>query len=154
MNPNTMHARFPRRGTNGGLPETRGTTTAWSRRSSSGRQPRSAEAFLDEIREQISAGQILAARRLAEDAAASHPRHTELRNLHRILNQGGSYTLPGTGRSMRDEFEWLRDPPAEYRGQWVALIGREVVGSAATLKKLLASLSPDLEHTPLTVQVA
>ncbi len=110
--------------------------------------------MLTEIRKQIGAGQITAARRLAEEAARRHPRNPEILNIHSILNEGRSYTRPATGRNLREEYEWLRNPPEEHRGKWVALIGREVAGCAATLKELLAGLPADLEKTPLTVRIA
>ncbi len=66
---------------------------------------------------------------------------------------GRSLARPGTGRDMRSEYDWLRDPPKKYRGRWVALIGDAVVASAKTLQELQASLPADLGQTPLAVEV-
>ncbi len=93
------------------------------------------------------------AKRLTAAAVARYPRHSEIQSTHRFLNESRSYKKPASGRSLRAELEWLQDPPQEYRGKWVALIGREVVGAAKTAKELLASLPSDLEPTPLAVQV-
>ncbi|MCP4660463.1 MAG: hypothetical protein GY856_34105 [bacterium] len=113
------------------------------------------ETILAEIRSLISAGDVLAARELAAEAAGRFPEDAELRNAQRILCDGKSYVIPGKrGPSRREEFKWLRNPPACYRGKWVALVGREVVASAETLKEVLASLPSDLEHLPLAVQIA
>ncbi len=65
-----------------------------------------------------------------------------------------SRRLPATGRSIREELEQLRNPPDEYRGKWVAVIGPEIVGVADSLKELVARLPSNLEQTPLAVQIA
>ncbi len=118
------------------------------------RQPRPVAAFLADIHQQLASGQILTASQLVRDAMDEHPEHEEILKLHQILRRGGSRTVPRSGRSMRLEYAWLDNPPEKYHGQWVALVGKEVVGSAATLKSLLAMLPPDLSQTPLTVRVA
>ncbi len=114
----------------------------------------SPEGLLVEIRDLIASGDVRAARRLTAEAAKRYPNDAELVNAHRILNTGRSYTRTGAGRNTREEFEWLQDPPERYRGKWVALVGRDVVGAAKTLKELLAAIPANLEKTPLTVQVA
>lgn len=111
------------------------------------------EAVLDEIRGCLRIGDVKAARELAVAAAARHPEHAEIRAAVRVLAEGKSYPASGTGRNLREEYEWLRDPPERYRGKWVALVGTTVLGAADTLKELLASLPSDSGQTPLTVQV-
>ncbi len=109
---------------------------------------------LEEIRELLRDGEVHEARRLATEAMTAHPDHPELRRVHELLNVGRSRKRPATGRSIREELEPLRDPPDEYRGKWVAMVGREIVGVADSLKELLAGLPSDLEQTPLAVQIA
>ncbi len=138
------------------LTKAAGETVSVTRSWKAGKKPATAspEGLLDEIRDLIAGGDVRAARRLAAEAAERHPDNDELVNAHRILNTGGSYSRAGAGRNTRQEFEWLQDPPKRYRGKWVALVGRNVVGAAETLKELLASIPTNLEETPLTVQVA
>ncbi len=119
---------------------------------SSGRKSR--EALLGEIRRLLRDGEIYDARRLAAEASSMHPDHPGLRRMHEVLNVGRSRRRPGTGRSTREELEQLRDPPNELRGKWVAVVGREIVGVADSLKELVARLPADLEKTPLAVQIA
>ena len=107
-----------------------------------------------EVRRLLRDGEIYDARELAAEAVREHPDHPDLLRIHQVLNVGRSERRPATGRSTREDLEWLRDPPDEYRGKWVALIGREVVGAAASLKELVAGLPSDLEQTPLAVQIA
>lgn len=114
----------------------------------------SGKAQLTEVRKLLREGEIDLARRLAATAAEENPDEASLCRLHELLNVGRSYSRPATGQGTGEAFAWLRDPPAEYRGKWVALIGRRVVGSAETLKELLARLPPNLEQTPLAVQIA
>jgi hypothetical protein len=38
------------------------------------------------------------------------------------------------------EFRWLKTHAAEYQGQWVALLGENLVASSEILKELLARL--------------
>jgi hypothetical protein len=110
--------------------------------------------MLDEIRRLLRDGQVHDARRLAAEAVKAHPDYRGLRQTHEVLNVGRSRRSPATGRSTREALEPLRDPPEEYRGKWVAVVGREIVGVADSLKELVARLPSDLGQTPLAVQIA
>ncbi len=111
-------------------------------------------ALLADVRRLLRDGEVHDARRLAAEAVAEYPAHPGLRRTHEILNVGRSHSRPASGRSTRDELKWLRDPPDEYRGKWVAVIGRELVATADSLKELVARFPADLEQTPLAVQIA
>ncbi len=145
METKALHAKGPDAG---------GGRTA-GRRSSKISTRKSATALLGDIRKLLHDGQIYDARRLAAEAVREHPEHTELHRTHEVLNVARSRSgRPATGRSTRAELDWLRDPPAALRGKWVAIIGRDVIGAADSLKELMADLPPDLEQEPLAVQVA
>jgi hypothetical protein len=48
------------------------------------------------------------------------------------------------------EFHWLKTRAAEYQGQWVALLGENLVASSKVLKELLAQLDKlQLQGEPL-----
>ena len=135
-------------------PTSRGPKRGSSTVQSTERQPPgSAAAILREIHARLREGDVPAARRLAAEGVESFPQDADLCNVRRVLAEGGAFTKAGTGRDTRLEFEWLRDPPAKYRGKWVALVGSQVVGFADTLKELLSSLPSDPDPTPLAVQV-
>ena len=70
----------------------------------------SSDALLDNVRALISGDDVPAARHLAREAVERHPGDHDLANAHRILNEGRSYTKPGTGRNTHVELEWLRSP--------------------------------------------
>ncbi len=135
-------------------PSATGSGIITARETSVDSRRRSTAPPLDEIRELLRDGEIYDARRLAAEAIRVHPDHPELCRIHEVLNVGRSRRLPATGRSTREELEQLRDPPDEYRGKWVAVVGREIVGVADSLKELMARLPSDLEQTPLAVQIA
>ena len=117
-------------------------------------ETRGADRFLEEIRQHTRAGKIRTAQRLVRAAVTRYPEDPELQKAHGILVGSRAKTRPGTGRNLREEYAWLRNPPAEYRGCWVALIGAEVVAAADTLEQLRASLSAHMGPTPLAVQIA
>lgn len=50
-------------------------------------------------------------------------------------------SVPLLDRLREAEFPWLRQHAREYAGQWVALDGSHLLGSALRLKDLLAQLS-------------
>ena len=53
------------------------------------------------------------------------------------------------------DYQWIRDHAQDYRGQWVALDNRQLLGAAASLRELLDSVEPlRLEHRPLLHQIS
>lgn len=113
------------------------------------------ESVLEEMRTLLRVGDVQGARELVAAAVRRWPECVELQTAERVLAKGKASSIPGKrGPDRGGEFKWLKNPPERYRGQWVALLGSAVVGSANTLKELLASLPPGLEHPPLTVKIA
>lgn len=51
-------------------------------------------------------------------------------------------SVPILDRSRDAEFAWLKEHAEEYRGQWVALDGVNLLGSALRLRDLLLRLGP------------
>jgi len=49
-------------------------------------------------------------------------------------------SVPLVDRPREAEFSWLREHARDYAGQWVALDGARLLGSAMRLKDLLAQL--------------
>ncbi len=140
MDPNAIQARgADERGSTATVPES---------------SQAAAGAVFKKVRKLLRDGEIHDARKLVEQAVARYPDYPGLRRTHEVLNEGRSRRRPATGRSIREELGWLRDPPDEYRGKWVAVVGRKVVGTADTLKELVADLPADLEPMPLAVQIA
>lgn len=110
--------------------------------------------IVEEIRAHLLEDRFRSAQRLARLAAMRFPEHAELGKLNRGLNERAVRSKPASGRDMSEEFAWLRDPPASARGQWVALIGSEMVGAARTLAELVEQLrTKRLPTSPLVHRV-
>lgn len=59
-------------------------------------------------------------------------------------------SVPILDRSRDAEFAWLKANAQEYPGQWVALDGASLLGSAPRLRDLLQQLGPVVqERNPL-----
>jgi hypothetical protein len=93
------------------------------------------ETFLEEIQAILNSGTLEGAREVAERGLALFPDHAELRRLHHafrpyVVRPAPGYNIP----DRRDTYEWLRQNADKYRGQWVAVLGTDLIAS-----------SPDLE---------
>lgn len=112
------------------------------------------EVLVKGIRELIT-DDLAGARRLAREAVTRYPGHAGLQAAQRVLNEGAAKAVPGVqGVSRKEEFRWLRNPPASARGKWVALVGASMVGAADTLEELAMTLrSSRLAKPPLVHRV-
>jgi len=101
----------------------------------------------DRIRSLVEEGRILDARDLLKTAGDQVPAGSDLR---RILGppRVSKSDLLDVDRS--PEFRWLKKHAHEYQGQWVALLGENLVASSEALKELLARLDElHLDGKPL-----
>ena len=130
-------------------------------RQSAERQPLLAEevgpdAAVDKILELLSEDRYQTARKTAAEAVDRFPDHSRVQEAWGIFDVGGKATVAADGPqpSRRPEFDWLRHAPEALRGHWVALVGSELVGSAATLEELTKSLNGRVfSRTPLVHRV-
>ncbi len=113
------------------------------------------DTIMNMIRDLITEGQILQARRLAAEGAERFPEYEELRKARRILSGGGSSVSSGPpAPRMNEELEWLSRPPDWARGKWVALIGKEAVAVSENLAELAASVRQmNLPREPLVHRI-
>jgi hypothetical protein len=97
----------------------------WSRRS--------ATEFTQAVRLALAAGAHLFARKLAARGAERYHDHEELQKMARVLAPPRVATadLP-PDKSVRENQTWLREHADEYRGQWVALRGGDLLVAAPT----------------------
>lgn len=112
------------------------------------------ETFLEEIRRIFESGTLRGAREVAERGLELFPDHPELRRLHHALKPSRARTVPGykLPPDRRDTFEWiLEDGNREkYQGQWVAVLGTEVIAASPDLEEVRKALqSRDLPYLPL-----
>ena len=112
------------------------------------------ETFLEEIHRIFESGTMQGAREVAERGLELFPDHPELRRLHHALKPSRARTVPGykLPPDRSDTFEWiLEDGNREkYLGQWVAVLGTEVIAASPDLEQVRKALqSRDLPYLPL-----
>ena len=113
------------------------------------------EEVVETVGELLSIGRLKSAKRLVERALARFPDHAELGKLGRFLDLRKAQPNPSAEPSTDDEIAWLTDPPDSARGRWVALLGRQVVAMADSVRELKAALrSLDSKQKPLVHRVA
>ena len=117
----------------------------------------SPEAAVKRVLAHLGEGSYLIARQLAAEAKRRFPADPGVLRIVEVFEpRGKAVPRPDGPRQpdRKEEFDWLRDPPAWARGQWVALVGREVVAhneSLTEVERLLRSL--ELDKRPLVYRV-
>jgi hypothetical protein len=97
-------------------------------------------AWVPRIRELIEKDQIGAARRLLEEALQEGAVEPELATLREVLAPARLKTSPVRDFDRSAEFRWFAEHASAYRGQWVAVLGDDLLAHATTLDELLAEL--------------
>ena len=109
------------------------------------------EDFLAEIQAIANSGTLRGARELAERGLALYPDHPELQRLHHALRPFESKLVPHPRTPDRkDTFEWLRQNAAEYRGQWIAVLGTRLIAASPHLDEVVQTVQKSaLDAVPL-----
>ena len=101
-------------------------------------ETRTPESFLEEIQAILNSGTLVGAREVAERGLALYPDHPELRRLYHAFRP--YYVRPAPpGHNIpdrRDTYEWLRQNADKYRGQWVAVLGTDLIAASPDLDEL------------------
>ncbi len=117
----------------------------------------SPEEAIERIRALLGAGSYLSARQVAREASRRFPEHAGVRRISGVFDTRGKATVRPNGPRQpdrREEFDWLRDPPAWARGKWVALVGAEVVAAGESLAELERKLRTlEIAKRPLVHRV-
>lgn len=92
------------------------------------------------IRGMLDRDQVTSARTLLNVALVDQPNDGTLRTAAGILALPTSARKPLRDRDRTLEYAWLTRHYAEHRGEWVALVGNELVATAPSLKDLLTTL--------------
>ncbi len=113
------------------------------------------EDVLDLLRQLVAEDQIGAARRLLIEADRRFPNDSKIQLARQVLAEGEPSPNTFVQPTVSAEIEWLRQPPQEARGKWIALIGSELVGMADTAEELMAALrSEHFEQLPVVQYIA
>jgi hypothetical protein len=102
------------------------------------------EMFLEEMQRMFESGTLRGAREVAERGLALFPDHPELRRLHHELRPVKSRISSDPKARIpdrKDTFDWLDQNAEKYRGQWVAVLGTELLAA-----------SPDFQEVNKAVQ--
>lgn len=93
--------------------------------------------YADLIREHLAHGRILAAQDLLDFARSSIPSDSKL---VKALAPPRIRQIDTRDVDRSPEYRWIQTNSAKFQGQWVALLGEQLVASAATLAELLSAL--------------
>lgn len=94
-----------------------------------------------EISELVEAGKVEEARRLLAEALSGH--HDEnLSGWQKVLAKTKGQPNPDVEPDFdrTPEFLWITEHSEAYRGQWVALLGSELLAHSTSLKEVVAAL--------------
>jgi uncharacterized protein DUF5678 len=109
------------------------------------------ESFLEEIHRIFELGTLRGAREAAERGLELYPDHPELLRIHHALGPPEARPVPGYRIPDRqDTFEWLRENEEKYRGQWIAILGTDLIAASPSFKEVYqAALKANLAAPPL-----
>jgi hypothetical protein len=100
-----------------------------------------ARSYRERIRELVEADQVKAARDLLAEALERGDHGEDLSHWQRVLAPAKTLAIGGELDVDRmPDFRWLDENEETYRGQWVALLGGELLAYAETLDEVLAAL--------------
>ncbi|MFL6193341.1 MAG: DUF5678 domain-containing protein [Thermoanaerobaculia bacterium] len=111
------------------------------------------ESFIEEIQSIFNSGTLRGAREVAERGLALYPDYPELRRLHHALrpfevrvSHDPHLRVP----DRKETFEWLQRNWDHYRGQWVAVLGTDLIAASPDFEQVLEAVrSRDLPAIPL-----
>lgn len=106
-------------------------------------------------RKLLGEGQIQIVRTLVDRALQNYPANNELLRLKRVIEPGKVVRHPGLRYSNRQaEFDWIARNRDQYQGQWVALIGDQLIAAEEDAKILLKKLKQqNPSETPLVHRI-
>ncbi|HYK02922.1 MAG TPA: DUF5678 domain-containing protein [Thermoanaerobaculia bacterium] len=97
--------------------------------------------LLNSVRQLVEDERINAARALLAREAPTTLRTGDLATWSRILAEPRAVPAADHGRDRTAEYDWLAKYALDYRGEWVAIAGGELVAHARTLRELLGAVS-------------
>ena len=101
-------------------------------------EPRS---YVERIRELVEHGDVRGARTLVAEAVAKGVQEEKLDGWRRVLAPAKVLgTSPADEPDRTEDFRWLDAHWQEYKGQWVALFGGELLAHGDSLRDLLDKL--------------
>lgn len=98
-------------------------------------------SYVARIREHVEREEVGAARRVLAEALREGSNEPGLANWEKLLAPGKvlGYS-PARGSDLQAEVRWLDEHSQEFRGQWVAVLGAQMLAHAETLEELREKL--------------
>lgn len=93
-------------------------------------------AYAERVRELISEERVAHARRLLREGLEANPDDLHLNRLDRLLALPKTAKIAKRDVDRTEEFRWLARNREEYRDRWVAVLGKDLVACAESLKEL------------------
>jgi hypothetical protein len=97
------------------------------------------ELYVPRIQGLLEAADLRGARKLLAEALAHGSSESGLKSLERLLAPPRQELRPASDFDRSAEIRWLDEHATEYRGQWVALLGNELLAHG-TLDEVTAEL--------------
>lgn len=112
--------------------------------------PTTVDEFVQAVRHLLANEEPTLARRTAAQGASRFPDDPWLARANRVLNPTRITSRPATAPDRTQEFAWLKRHGRQHRGQWVALLGDELLASGDELSDVLEVVrGRDLKAKPL-----
>jgi hypothetical protein len=105
--------------------------------------------FVPRIREHLERGDLQGARRVLAEAQQKKPDEPGLEPFARLLAPLRARVVDERGRDRTAEFRWLDTEGHSYRGEWVALLGDELVAHSPSFKDLRDELDRKAPEGPV-----
>ena len=98
-------------------------------------------SYVERIRELVEQDRVGAARALVAEAVAKGVQEEKLRHWQEVLAPAKILgTSPADEPDRTDDFHWIKSHWQEYRGQWVALFGGQLLAHGDSLGDVLDHL--------------
>ena len=97
-------------------------------------------SWVSRIRERLEQADLKGARKLVAEALEAGAASPHLERLQKLVAPTKVSLSPIKGVDRSAEVHWLEQHWADYPGQWVAVLGENLVAHAETLDELLADL--------------
>jgi hypothetical protein len=104
------------------------------------------ESVISRVRELVEKEQMSQAQALLNSLPSVQAEDPRVVEIKRVLAPPKVTVVQRTDHNRADEYQWLEEHSREYRGNWVALDGYQLVGSARTLAQLLRQLGVQREQ--------
>ncbi len=104
--------------------------------------------YVPRIRALLHSADFRGARKLVAEAREYGSMEPELEKLEKLVAPPTYKLTPARGFDRSAEIQWLKEHGAEYRGQWVAVMGSELLGHASELRELMKHLRAEAPEVP------